>query len=116
MPYFDFILGGYGFIKTNNFKYFYGYDFLSISGNSYLESTITFDYEIFKKNHLNFSANYANIGDNIYNSLDWISLPKFSGYALGYGLETVVGPVEIKYSMSPETSDSYLWFSVGFIF
>ncbi len=116
LPYFDFILGGYGFNNTNNFKYFYGYDYLSLAGNSYLESTITFDYEIFKKNHLNFSANYANLDDNLYDSLDWISLPKYSGYALGYGLETVIGPVEVKYSWSPETSNSYLWFTVGFIF
>ncbi|PJJ10336.1 NTE family protein [Flavobacterium sp. 1] len=116
MPYFDFILGGYGYYNTNNFKYFYGYDFLSISGNSYLESTFTFDYEVFKKNHINFSANYANLGDKLYNSLDWVSLPKYSGYALGYGLETVIGPVEVKYSWSPEISNSYIWFSVGFIF
>jgi NTE family protein len=116
LPYFDFILGGYGFNNSNNFKYFYGYDYLSIAGNSYLESTITFDYEIFRKNHLNVSANYANIDDNLYDSLDWISWPKYSGYALGYGLETVIGPVEVKYSWSPEISKSYLWFTVGFIF
>jgi NTE family protein len=116
LPYFDFILGGYGFYNTNNFKYFYGYDFLSIAGNSYLESTITFDYEIFKKNHINFSANYANLGDDLYSSLDWISLPKYSGYALGYGMETIIGPIEMKYSWSPENNDSHLWFSVGFIF
>jgi NTE family protein len=116
IPYFDFILGGYGYYNTNNFRYFYGYDFLSISGSSYLESTITFDYEVFKKNHINFSANYANLDDDLYNSLDWISLPKYSGYALGYGLETVIGPVEVKYSWSPEISNSYIWFSVGFIF
>jgi NTE family protein len=116
LPYFDFMLGGYGFTNTNNIRYFYGYDFLSIAGNSYLGSTITFDYEIFKKNHLNLSANYANLGDNLYSSLDWISLPEYSGYALGYGLETIIGPIEVKYSWSPEISTSYLWFSVGFIF
>lgn len=116
LPYFDFILGGYGFNDTNNFKYFYGYDYLSIAGNSYLEATATLDFEIFKKNHLNLSANYANLEDDLYDSLDWISFPKYSGYALGYGLETVIGPVEVKYSWSPETSNSYLWFSVGFIF
>jgi len=116
LPYFDFILGGYGYNNTNNFKYFYGYDFLSIAGNSYLETTLTFDYEIFKKSHLNFSANYANLEDDLYDSLDWIKLPKYSGYALGYGLETIIGPVEVKYSWSPETANSYLWFSVGFIF
>lgn len=116
LPYFDFILGGYGFNNTNNFRYFYGYDFLSIAGNSYLESTLTLDYEIFRKNHINLAANYANLADNLYDSLDWISLPKYSGYALGYGLETAIGPVEVKYSWSPEISNSYLWFTVGFIF
>lgn len=116
LPYFDFILGGYGYNNTNNFKYFYGYDYLSIAANSYLESTITLDFEIFRKNHINLSANYANLADNLYDSLDWISWPDYSGYALGYGLETAIGPVEVKYSWSPETSNSYLWFSVGFIF
>ena len=116
LPYFDYILGGYGFNNTNNFRYFYGYDYLSISANSYLETTLTFDFEIFRKNHLNLSANYANLADNLYDSLDWISLPKYSGYALGYGLETVIGPIEVKYSWSPEISKPYLWFSVGFIF
>ena len=116
VPYFDFVLGGFGFYTTNNFKYFYGYDFLSLAANSYLESGFTLDYEIFRKNHINFSANYANLDDNLYDSLDWISLPKYSGYALGYGLETIIGPVEVKYSWSPETSDSYVWFSVGFLF
>ncbi len=116
LPYFDFMLGGYGFNGTNNFKYFYGYDYLSLSGNSYLETTIALDFEVFKKNHLNFSANFANLEDDLYDSLDWISWPKYSGYALGYGLETIIGPVEIKYSWSPEMSKSYLWFTVGFIF
>jgi NTE family protein len=116
VPYFDFVLGGYGFYTTNYFKYFYGYDFLSLAANSYLETTVTLDYEIFKKNHLNFSANYANLDDNLYESLDWFSLPKYSGYALGYGLETIIGPIEVKYSWSPETNDSYLWFTVGFLF
>lgn len=116
IPYFDFILGGYGFYATNNFKYFYGYDFLSLAANSYLEACITLDYEIFKKNHINFSANYANLDNNLYDSFDWIKSPKYSGYALGYGLETIIGPVEVKYSWSPETSSQYLWFTVGFLF
>lgn len=115
-PYFDFVLGGYGFYKHNYFKYFYGYDFLSLAANSYLEAGVTLDYEIFKKNHINFSANYANLEDDLYESLDWILLPKYSGYALGYGLETIIGPVEVKYSWSPETNNSNLWFTIGFLF
>lgn len=116
IPFFNFVLGGYGFIPLNNFKPFYGYDFLSIAGNSYLKSSATIDYEIFKKNHLNFSANYANIGNNYFNSLDWISLPKYSGYAIGYGLESIIGPLEVKYSWSPETTKGFTWFSIGFWF
>ena len=116
VPFFDYILGGYGYNKINNFNYFYGYDFLSIAGNSYIKSGITLDYELFKKNHVNISANYANLGDDIFTTVDWISMPKYSGYAIGYGLETIIGPIEIKHSWSPETSESFTWFSIGFSF
>ncbi|KAF2512048.1 patatin [Flavobacterium zhairuonense] len=116
VPFFDYILGGYGYSKINNFNYFYGYDFLSISGNSYIKTDITLDYELFKKNHVNFSANFANLGDDIFKTVDWISMPKYTGYALGYGLETIIGPIEIKQSWSPEMSKSFTWFSIGFLF
>ncbi|WP_394774933.1 patatin-like phospholipase family protein [Flavobacterium sp.] len=116
VPFFDFILGGFGYSRINNFNYFYGYDFLSIAGNSFIKSTITLDYELFKKNHVNFTANFANLGDDIFTTVDWISMPKYSGYAVGYGLETIIGPIEVKQSWSPETSKSYTWFSIGFQF
>jgi NTE family protein len=114
--FFNFVLGGYGYKNINNFRYFYGYDFLSIAANSYIKSTLTIDYEIFKKNHINISTNVANLGDNIFDSVNWISIPKYTGYAVGYGLETVIGPIEIKHTWSPENSRSYTWFSVGFVF
>lgn len=116
VPFFNFVLGGYGFIPLNNFKPFYGYDFLSLAGNSFMKTSATIDFEIFKKNHLNFSANYANIETDYFKSLDWISLPKYSGYAIGYGLESIIGPLEVKYSWSPETAKGYTWFSIGFWF
>jgi len=116
IPFFNFVLGGYGFIPLNNFKPFYGYDFLSLAGNSFLKTSATIDCEIFKKNHLNFSANFANIENDYFKSLDWISMPKYSGYAIGYGLETIIGPLEVKYSWSPETAKGFTWFSIGFWF
>jgi NTE family protein len=115
-PLFDFTLGGYGFQCINNFKHFYGYDYLNISGDSYIKTTLTLDYEIFKKNHLNIAANYANVADNLYETTDWFSKVKYSGYAVGYGLETIVGPVEVKYSWSPELNKGFAWVSVGFWF
>ena len=116
LPFFNFALGGFGYATSNNFKHFYGYDFLSIAANSYLKAATTIDYEIFKKGHINLSANFANLQDNLFHSLDWLSIPKYSGYALGYGLETIIGPIEIKHSWSPETGKGYTWFSVGFWF
>ncbi|MFM9825782.1 patatin-like phospholipase family protein [Flavobacterium sp.] len=116
VPFFNFSFGGYGFNGINNFKHFYGYDFLSQSANSYLRSTATIDYEIFKKNHINLTANYANIQDNLFRTVGWVSIPRHSGYALGYGLETLIGPLEIKYSWSPETRKEFTWISVGFWF
>ena len=117
ISYFDFILGGYGFQQVNNIKPFFGYDYLSLTGESYLKLSLTADYEFYKKHHFNFIANFANIGNNIFDTLDtWFANPNYSGYSFGYGMETVIGPVEIKHSWSPETRDHYTWFSVGFWF
>ncbi len=116
VSFFNFILGGYGYNLINNFKYFYGYDYLSIAANSYIKSTGTIDYEFYKNNHFNFSANFANVGDRIFETVDWISIPKYSGYAVGYGLETRIGPIEIKHSWSPENAKGFTWFSIGFMF
>ena len=117
LPYFDFALGGFGFKDTNNIRPFYGYDFLSISGNSYVKATATIDYEFYKKNHLNFTYNASIVGDFIFNSTKtWLNKPSFTGFGVGYGLETLIGPVEIKYTWSPETHFSAFWFNLGFVF
>jgi NTE family protein len=112
----DFVLGGYGFNTINNFKHFYGYDFLSIAADSYIKSLATIDVEFLKKNHINFSANYANVENKLFSSGNWLSTPRYSGYAVGYGLETVLGPIEIKYSWSPELPKGFTWINVGFWF
>jgi NTE family protein len=112
----DFALGGFGFDPINNIRSFYGYDFLSILGNSFFRTAITIDYEFYKKNHLNFSGNFAQVDNELFETTDWISEPKYSGYALGYGLETVVGPAEIKYTWSPELNKGYTLISIGFCF
>ena len=112
----DFVLGGYGFNTINNFKHFYGYDFISLAGDSYIKSAATVDVEFYKKNHLNFSANYANVENKLFSTGNWLSTPTYSGYAVGYGLETVLGPIELKYSWSPELPKGFTWISVGFWF
>ena len=115
-PYFDYILGGYGFKAINNFDHFYGYDFMSLYGNSYVKSTAILDYRFYKKHHLNFAANFANIGNKLFDSKAWMERPNYTGYAFGYGIETILGPLEVKHSWSPETKKHYTWFSLGFWF
>jgi NTE family protein len=116
LPFLNFVFGGYGFAQNYNFKHLFGYDFLSVSANGFLKNTLTVDYEFYKKNHINFAGNFANIGDDLFRNSNQISIPKYSGYALGYGLETIIGPVELKYSWSPETNKGYAWVNIGFWF
>lgn len=112
----DFFLGGYGNDFINNIKPFYGYDFLSLSGDSYIKALLEVDYQIFRKNHIIASANIANVEDRIYTTGNWFTTPDFTGYALGYGIDTFMGPLEVKYTYSPEIKESYWFFSLGFWF
>jgi NTE family protein len=117
ISFFDFVLGGYGFVPANNFKPFFGYDFLSLAGDSYAKQTATIDYELYKKHHINFTGNFANVGNRIFEHIEgWLKKPTYTGYALGYGMESIIGPLEIKHSWSPETGNHFTWFSVGFWF
>ena len=112
----SFALGGYGNNFINNFISFYGYDHISIIGNSFVKGLINFDYEFVKNHHFNLSANYANVADNIFTNGEWITIPDYSGYAIGYGFDTIIGPIEAKYTWSPETSQSKWFFNIGFWF
>jgi NTE family protein len=112
----DFALGGYGNNLINNFIPFLGYDFVSLTGNSFVKASAVMDYEVFKKHHITLEGNWSNVEDDIFETGEWFTLPDYRGYALGYGLETFLGPVQIKYSYSPEQKESTWFFNVGFWF
>lgn len=112
----NFAFGGYGENFINNIDSFYGYDYLSIVGNSFVKADINLDYEVFKKQHVMLSGNFANINNNIFDDGEWLSTPDYTGYALGYSIETFLGPIEAKYTYSPEEKESYWFFNVGFWF
>ena len=112
----SFALGGYGNNFINNFVSFYGYDYLTLIGNSFVKSTLTLDYEIFKKNHIILAANIANVEDNLFDTGEWIEKIDYSGFAVGYSIETFLGPLEAKYTYSPEIKRSYWFFNLGFWF
>ncbi len=113
---FDFVLGGYGNDFVNNFVPFFGYDFLSLPGNSFVKAYGRLDYNFAPKNHILFSANFANIEDDLFRTGEWFSEPNFSGYGIGYGFESFLGPIQIYYSWTPEISNSNIFFSVGYWF
>ncbi len=112
----DFALGGYGNDFINNFIPFYGYDFISLTGNSFVKASASADYEIFKKHHITLEGNWANVENNIFDTGEWFTLPAYRGYALGYGIETFLGPLQAKCSYSPEQRKSIWYFNVGFWF
>lgn len=112
----DFALGGYGNNLINNFIPFIGYDFISLTGNSFVKASAIADYEVFKKHHLTIEANWANIDDDIFESGEWFTLPDYRGYGLGYAVETFVGPIQVKYTYSPEQKQGIWFFNLGFWF
>ncbi|MGY0391435.1 patatin-like phospholipase family protein [Bizionia sp. KMM 8389] len=112
----DFALGGYGYNLINNLTAFYGYDYLDLPGDSFVKGLINVDYEVFKKHHIVASANFANVDYDIFKTGEWITSPNYSGYAIGYSVETFLGPIEAKYSWSPERSNNIWYFNLGFWF
>ena len=90
---------------------------MNLRGDAFLKTTtITFDYNFYKKLHLITSANIANVGDNLFEDNKWVDAIDYSGYALGFGADTFLGPVEIKYSYSPEIEKSVWYVNVGYRF
>lgn len=113
---FDFVLGGFGTNLINNFTPFFGYDFLALPGNSFVKAYGRLDYEFTPKNHLMLTANYANVDDDLFRTGEWFTLPSYSGYGIGYGWESFVGPMQMHYSWSPEGKSNSFFFSLGYWF
>jgi NTE family protein len=112
----NFALGGYGNNLINNFIPFFGYDFISLIGNSFVKAYLSADYEIIKKHHITLEGNWTNVEDNIFETGEWFTLPDYRGYAMGYAIETFIGPIQAKYSYSPEQKTSIWFFNLGFWF
>ena len=112
----DFVLGGFGSKMINNFVHFLGYDFLSLPGNSYVKAYGRLDWEFTGKHHLTFAANFANVEDDLFRTGEWFTAPDFSGYGVGYGWESFLGPIQVLYSWSPEGGNNTVFFSIGYWF
>ncbi len=112
----DFFLGGYGFKRINNNIPFVGYDALELRGDTYVKSILDLNYEFHPRAYINFSVNIANVGDRLFTTSQWIDGIDYTGYAIGASMDTFIGPIEAKYSYSPERDEGEWYVSVGFRF
>jgi len=113
--YFDFHLGGYNQNLINTFVSFYGYDIGALSEQTFVKSTFSFRYETFKNQYVSFLGNYARVKELIFEKGILFDDTK-SGYAVGYSVNSLMGPIELKYSWSPDTKNHYWYFNLGFWF
>lgn len=112
---FNFMLGGYGNQFINNIQPFLGYLPLHTNSNSYLKSSFLVDYKIGKSQHLKLTANIATTGNNVFQSDEWRTI-QHTGYALGYGIDSFLGPLELTYSFSPEIEKGIWYINLGWWF
>ncbi|APZ45994.1 patatin [Polaribacter reichenbachii] len=112
---FDFYLGGYNQNYINNFVSFYGYDFAELSDDSFLKTEVLLRYEFAEKHYASFIANFGRLDKNVFKDIDIFKDIK-TGYALGYSYDSILGPIEFKYSWSPNHGESYFLFNLGFWF
>ncbi|UMB59332.1 patatin-like phospholipase family protein [Lutibacter sp. A80] len=111
----DYNIGGYGENLINTFIPFYGYDLAELNANSFLKSSLAFRYEFLPKNYLSITANYARVERDLFNGGNIFENTK-SGYMVGYGIDTFLGPIEINHTWSPDHSENFWYFNVGYWF
>tara|TARA_R110002073_G_scaffold108336_9_gene243633 strand:- start:63959 stop:66139 length:2181 start_codon:yes stop_codon:yes gene_type:complete len=113
---FDFYLGGYNQNYINTFVPFYGYEFAQISNKSFLRSEFLLRYKLVDNHYASFLANYARVDENVFSDGRDLFEEVLSGYAVGYSIDSRLGPIEIKYSWSPQNKEKYWLFNLGFWF
>ncbi|MCF6350115.1 MAG: patatin-like phospholipase family protein [Flavobacteriaceae bacterium] len=110
-PVFDYFIGGNNENFTHNFVPFYGYDVAAISNSNFIKSTVTLRYELFTKNYISIIGNAA-----IAESTNTLNSSILTGYAVGYGIKSIIGPIELKYARTPDNNLDYWYFNIGFWF
>ena len=111
----DYHLGGNNENFINTFESFYGYEVAELNDTGYLKSTFILRYGLFKNNYVSFIGNFGRLNSDLWNNGS-IFEDTVSGYAFGYTWDTFIGPIELKYSWSPETNEDYWYFNLGFWF
>jgi NTE family protein len=111
----DYHLGGNNENFINTFVPFYGYEVADLSDVGFVKTALELRYEIFKKNYISLLGNFSRMDDDLWNGGDIFDDTR-TGYSVGYGVNTLIGPIQLNYSWSPETNNSFWYFNLGFWF
>jgi NTE family protein len=111
----DFNIGGYGENFINNLISFNGYDLAELNTNTFVKAGLTVRYEFLPKNYISTMANYARVDRNLFNSGKLFE-NNITGFMVGYGLDTFIGPIEVNYTWSPDHEMNYWHFNIGYWF
>ena len=111
----DYILGGNNENFINTFVNFYGFEVAALNASSFAKIGLTIRYEIFKNNHVSFSGNFAEVDDTLWENLNFFQNIR-SGYAVGYGLKTLIGPIQLQYTWTPDIARGLWYINVGYWF
>lgn len=114
-PTFLYSLGGNNQNLSNNYEPFYGYDFASLQNKAFIKGQAKLQYEFLKKQYLKLIGNVAGLNTKIFSNGTAFDNIK-TGYAIGYGYDSFIGPLELKYTWSPDTNLNYWYINIGFWF
>lgn len=112
----DFFMGGYGYQDTGYFVPFFGQDIMALRGNSFLLAQINTTLELTAKSRLLARAQVGEIRHDLYKGLQWSQVLEQSSFAVGYALETFLGPLELWRGYASGLSGGRWQMSLGFRF
>ena len=111
----EYHIGGYGENYINTFTPLLGYEFASLSSNSFLKSSLALRYEFVEKHYFMSTLNIARADSDLFND-GRIFENTNTGYGIGYGFDSFLGPIELNYTHSPNSKQSFWYFNLGYWF
>ncbi len=111
---FSYKIGGYNRNLPESFISFYGWNVADYMRNNFIKGEAELRVNFYKKHHLLATINAIKMGETNFME-DNPFENHHIGYSVGYGLETFVGPIELRYSWSPK-NNGMLLFNLGFWF
>lgn len=109
-----FQLGGYAEQKFMNYTRFYGLPYFTDSGDNKFLIGGALQAKFLRNHYVTGFTNFANVVDD-FDQLNLIKY-KYTGFGLGYGYDSPLGPIIGLWSYSPQTKKGLFNVSLGFWF